>query len=485
MKPRTIAILLFILYLLLYIAPLSIRPMIMPDEPRYAEIPREMLASGKWLSPTFNGMPYFEKPSAAYWPAMVSMKYLGENPFAARLPYALATGLSALLVFLLARRMRRDDAVFPLLATAVFLTTAEVFGIGTFAVLDSLFALFLTGTMLSFHCAWTETSILKRQLFMLLAGLCVGAAFMVKGFLALLLPGAAIAFFLLWMRDWRAFLTLPWAALAGFLALALPWALAQHSAEPDFWMYFILVEHLGRFTGDGAERHPQPFWFYIPVLLGGLLPFTVFAYSIVKGGLKLDWRASANRFLAAWIIIPFIILSISSGKLGTYILPLFPALTLLAVFCLFQASISIRSIAIACAVTFAFGVAWPFSGPFLDKIKSAEHFIGRQGIGKEMKVFATADMAGSVSWGLRRTDIEIFRKPGEFSFGLAKSKRTMLSAEDLKMVMEAVPTESGLAIFMPLRLYKKAFADVKAPEGWELLESDSGIFCCLKLKHRK
>ncbi len=543
-----------------YIALLGERPLIIPDETRYGEIPREMLANGSWLSPKLDGMPYFEKPAPAYWPAMISMKAFGDSHFSIRLPYALATGVSALMVFLLARRGRKggkdeEDDYFPFLATAVFLSMAEVFGIGTFAVLDPLLAMLITGTMLAFYCAWTErSSMTKRQLFMLLAGVLAGGAFMVKGFLGILLPGAAIGAFLLWMRDWKSIFTLPWAALLGALAVALPWVVMQHRAEPDFWHYFIMVEHFGRFAGEGAERHPQPFWFYIPVLLGGMMPFTIYAYSLARGGSKLDWKEPFHRFLAAWIAIPLIALSLSSGKLGTYILPLFPALALLTLLCLKSSFESFGSrsldiatkcfawllslgalLALALPLAFYLGIAlelrkyehsllgagcflfisaiplymapqnsfgrtiknvccaafllanflWNTGTlkPLFEDSKAPESFIvsNAKSIPSSMKVVASSDLAGAVCWSLKRDNVEIFRKTGEFDYGMEKSGRKLIEQEQLRSMLEAEQPKEGLAIFIPQRLVKKCLADLKGNPERKLVYANSGDFACVIL----
>jgi len=328
-SPLALGALVAALYLLLYVAPLDFRPLMIPDEIRYAQIPSEMLKADSFLSPRFDGMKYFEKPSSAYWPTMASMKLLGPSHFAVRLPMALSVGISAILLFLLARRASGKDGVSPLLPVAIFLVSGEVFLVGTFAVLDDVFSMFVTAAMAAFYFAWTESRPLKRHGLLLLAGASCGAAVMAKGLLGVVLPGAAIAAFLAWERDWKSFFRMPWTPLLGALAVAGPWALAQHWAEPEFWRYFIMVEHFGRLVGEGAERHPQPFWLYVPILLGGFMPFTAFAISLWKGGRKLDWGSPLLRYCVAWAAVPFVLLSLSSGKLGTYILPVYPPLAIM------------------------------------------------------------------------------------------------------------------------------------------------------------
>src|SRR5262249_48844072 len=123
------AVVLLVLFVLVYLLPLGVRPLASPDEVRYGQIAREMIMSGDWVSPHFNGVRYFEKPVLGHWLNALSLTALGENPYAVRLPVALATGLSALIVFLLARRfLARSTAV---LSTAIFLTTVLVAGCGS------------------------------------------------------------------------------------------------------------------------------------------------------------------------------------------------------------------------------------------------------------------------------------------------------------------------------------------------------------------
>ena len=137
------------IFMLIYIVPLGIRPIILPDESRYAEIPREMLASGNWIVPKFDGLRYFEKPVLGYWLNALSIKLFGENAFGARFPSALATGLSAFIIFLLVYRFA-GDITAAIAAALIFLTSFIVYGIGTFNVLDSMLAVFITASMASF-----------------------------------------------------------------------------------------------------------------------------------------------------------------------------------------------------------------------------------------------------------------------------------------------------------------------------------------------
>ena len=137
-------------FIVLYIGTLSSRPMMMPDEHRYGEIAREMLTDNDWVVPHLNGFRYFEKPVMFYWATAGSMKIFGENAFALRLPSALSVGITALLIFLLVRRLRPDHPAVAILAAGIYLTTIEVFIVGTLAIIDSMLTMFLTGVMVSF-----------------------------------------------------------------------------------------------------------------------------------------------------------------------------------------------------------------------------------------------------------------------------------------------------------------------------------------------
>jgi len=137
-------VLIILLFFLLFVAPLGVRPIILPDEARYAEVPREMIASGDWAVPRLNGFRYFEKPVMGYWLVAASIRLLGENEFAVRLPSAVATGISAFLLFLLVQAFVKEEWT-PLVALAAFLTSAEVYWVGTFTLLDSALSLFVTG----------------------------------------------------------------------------------------------------------------------------------------------------------------------------------------------------------------------------------------------------------------------------------------------------------------------------------------------------
>jgi 4-amino-4-deoxy-L-arabinose transferase len=316
------------LYVLLYIIPLGFRPLFLPDETRYFEIPREMIETGDWVVPRLNGLRYFEKPVMGYWVNAVSMLTFGENAFAARLPSALSVGLSALAIFLLARRFAGGGTP-AMLAATVFLTSIEVLALGTFCVLDNLLSMLITASMVSFFFAADEQRPSRQTGLLVLAGMLCGGAFLTKGFIAVALPALTLATFVIWDGRLRWLLKKAWIPAGAAILVALPWSLMIHFREGDFWHYFFWVEHVQRFLSPGDGQHPEAFWFFIPVMAAGTLPWSALLPAVIRGFIKTDIPRSLFRFLVCWLAIPFLFFSASSGKLVTYILPCFPPATIL------------------------------------------------------------------------------------------------------------------------------------------------------------
>lgn len=326
-KNRVYLYVLFSIYLLVYILPLGVRPLVIPDETRYAEIPREMIQSGDWTAPHLNGLRYFEKPPLGYWLNAVSMSMFGENAFAVRLPTALSAGASAFLVWLLwgYAREENDDAVT---APMLFLGMCAVLFIGTFATLDTLFCLFLTAGVVFFYiAAKQDVSKHKQRLWLLVCGAMFGLAFLTKGFLAFVIPGMVLLPWLIWEKHYHLIIRALWAAGSCLLTI-LPWALAIHFQESDFWRYFIWEEHLRRFMADNAQ-HTAPVYYYLisfPLLS---FPWVGFIPAVISGLRKRPNNTSLSRLLLLWIVLPFLFFSVSKGKLATYILPCFAPLAVL------------------------------------------------------------------------------------------------------------------------------------------------------------
>lgn len=322
------------IFFCIYLLPLGLRPLMEPDETRYAEIPREMISSSDWIAPHLNGLHYFEKPPLGYWANATSIMLFGENAFAVRLPSALSIGLSAFMImFMIRRALPRDEVWASPIAALILITSTEVAAIGTFAVLDAM----LTGALtLSLGCFFlaSEAGANSRQerFFLLAAGASCGAAFLTKGFLALVIPALTMCAYFAWEQRLRELFRYTWLPLISALAVALPWSLAIHSEAPDFWHYFFWIEHVQRFMGGDKAQHKEPFWYFFTMAPAMFLPWTLLIPAAGIGLVKSKLEASGRRlirFSLSWLCLPFLFFSLSSGKLLTYILPCFPPFAIL------------------------------------------------------------------------------------------------------------------------------------------------------------
>ena len=324
MKKRILLLLIFMGAL--YLLPICFRPLMAPDEFRYAEIPREMLETGDFITPRLLSCRYFEKPPMGYWLTASSFRIFGLNVFALRIVPVLGALLSAALLgwWCLRRKLPREAAVD---VAFLYLACGMVWIVGTFATLDSLFCMWITATLVFFSVAMESDVPREKWGCLAAAGVALGCGFLTKGFLAYALPGLAVAGYLIWQKRWKDIITLPWLPLGVSLLVIAPWAAAIHRAEPDFWNYFVIHEHFRRFTDSAEGQHEAPFWLLLPFLAGGIFPafFPVVtsAFTTRKEAWKKLWTGPDMRFALCALLLPLIFLSCSDGKLPTYVLPCF------------------------------------------------------------------------------------------------------------------------------------------------------------------
>jgi 4-amino-4-deoxy-L-arabinose transferase-like glycosyltransferase len=314
----------------LWLAMLPLRPLFNPDEGRYAEIPREMLATHDWIVPHLNGLAYIEKPPLQYWVTALSLNLFGDNEFAARLYTALSALGAILAVALAARRVWGEAAGFR--AGALLAGTLLFVILGQLLTLDMSLTLYLTLALCGFLAAQrsAEEGAASRG-WMLLAWAAVGLGMLTKGLVAAAIPAAVLVLYSAYSRDFQ-----PWrrlhvaAGLPLFLAITLPWYALAARRLPDFLQFFFVHEHFARYLTPSADRE-EPWWFFGAVFLLGSLPWTLSALRV----LFLDWPRVGSRgtfdsrlFLKLWVWFVCVFFSLSDSKLIPYILPAMPALAL-------------------------------------------------------------------------------------------------------------------------------------------------------------
>ncbi|MFL6547005.1 MAG: ArnT family glycosyltransferase, partial [Candidatus Udaeobacter sp.] len=290
-----------------------------------------MVDTGKWLTPRSGTKLVFDKAPLNYWLQAASIRTLGPTPIAARIPSAIAAALTALALWWWGSRLGRERAGW-LAAMIYALCPLTMLGLARLAMMDSVLTLCLSLAIIG----WTEAYRGSRNWYLLFAA---GAALavMTKGVLGLLLPGAAFLVWLAIRREKSEFLRFPWiTAAALFLAIVLPWHIAMWRIHGELFVQEYLVHHqILRFLGRDFG-HNGPVWYYLPVLLIGLFPWSAFAgyawwrslrYGLFAGKSSFD---CAGAIWAVWAGVLVFFFSISRSKLPNYILPALPPLSLLA-----------------------------------------------------------------------------------------------------------------------------------------------------------
>jgi 4-amino-4-deoxy-L-arabinose transferase-like glycosyltransferase len=373
---RTLLVLLLLATFLLVLEPGRV-PLFEPDEGRYGEIPREMLATGDWVTPRLNGVLYFEKPPLYYWSVAASMAVLGPSELAVRLPGKLSAAGMVLLAAAFARR--RYGARTGLLAGLVCASSLLVVALCRIAIIDPMLSLALSGAAFAFAAfaegdAEGDAPRARRALYAF--HVACAAAVLLKGLIGVVLPGGAIVF---WALGTGRFRTLARVfspgPLAVFLLLAVPWHVAMARRHPDFLQFYFVHEHFDRFAKTEHKR-TGPIVYFVPVLLAGFLPWTAFLGRMKEtwpGLARAAWKARATEgFLWIFSGLVFLFFSVSRSKLIPYVLPIWPALAVLLALGMERArakGASFRAERIATGVLFgalvAAGAAYGYGAGFL------------------------------------------------------------------------------------------------------------------------
>ena len=309
------------------------------DEPRYAQIAREMLRNNDYVTPTLHGSPWLEKPALYYWRAAAAFHTFGVHDWAARLPSATFALALVIIIYFHMHRFRPGAEFGAALITG---TSAAIIGFSRGASTDMQLAAPFAFAMLGWY-AWFETG-KKFWLFDLYFFLAVGT--LAKGPVA---PGLAFFIVLIFAAVRRnlkiVWITMWWPGVAIYAIIVLPWYIAVQRANKDFFKVFFLEHNLERFATD-LFQHRQPFWYYIPVLILSLMPWAVYSLAALLSAARQTWQDlrksipgrvreieqigdSFPEFLVIWALFPIIFFSFSQSKLPGYILPVIPPCAIL------------------------------------------------------------------------------------------------------------------------------------------------------------
>jgi 4-amino-4-deoxy-L-arabinose transferase-like glycosyltransferase len=314
------------------------------DEPRYAQVAREMLDRSDWVTPTLQGKPWLEKPVLYYWQAMLSFRAGrtlmsakdqgndGVTDRAARLPAAFDAAMLIAAVYFFLRRFRPGSELDGALITA---SCAAVVIFAHAAATDMPLAAAFAIALLAWF-AWYES---RQHIYLAAFYIALALGTLAKGPVAPALSAVIVFLFVAVKRDWRAIPRTLWIpGIALYLAVMLPWYIAVQLRNPEFFRVFILEHNLARFSLD-VYHHRQPFWFYLPVFLLALMPWTLLLVLAVAERARLIWSEGKEAFsspedswplfLLIWMLVPILFFSASQSKLPGYILPAVPAGALL------------------------------------------------------------------------------------------------------------------------------------------------------------
>ena len=307
-----------------------------PDEGRYTEIAREMALSGDYVTPTLNGLKYFEKPPLQYWATALAFQVFGQSDFASRW-WPAAMGLLGLwLTWLAVRAISGRDMAWVvssmLAAMCYYFLIAHINT--TDMGLTAFMTLTLVGLMRGFGVVGQTAAATRAWMVAAWAGAALG--FLSKGLIAIVLPGAIFVIYLLITRQWRLLAKLEWVwGPIAFLAIAAPWPLLVQSRNPEWANFFFIYEHFSRFSNSEHNRLGSMFYF-VPVIIVGLSPWTPALLGLLRRDARQAIRetyASATvnvpLLLTIWCVFMFVFFSVSKSKLPSYLLPITPAAAML------------------------------------------------------------------------------------------------------------------------------------------------------------
>ena len=443
-----------------------------PDEPRYVWIARAMAQTGDWVTPRLYGVPWFEKPVLYYWTAALGFDLHLPAEWAARLPSAFAALAAALAIAWLgwkhygSAQNHSDENTAStfvtspaVLAPLIFCTSVAAIGFARAATPDMLFSASITLAMACAASCMAQAGALRACKNVLpddgklplgtlaLFGAFLGLGVLAKGPAAVILAGGAIGLWALATSRFRVALRLAHPmAIATFCVVALPWYILCARRNPDFLHVFILQHNFERYLTP-MFQHKQPFWFFGPIALVALLPWTPFLLATLPEGRRIfsqnTWRNSPAFFFTCWALFPILFFSLSQSKLPSYILPAIPPLALLLAVSATYGFMRTRTLSLA--ISFLIAIVWLILG-----IVAAEYFLAdpRSAVASKLMLSVAALAALlSIFFGSRRnlkalvlTSAFAAAIAVEFAgFSLLPNLDSSVSARELATLVSASP----------------------------------------------
>jgi 4-amino-4-deoxy-L-arabinose transferase-like glycosyltransferase len=303
-----------------------------PDEGRYSEVAREMVASGDYITPRLNGVAFLDKPVLYYWLQASAINVFGLKEWALRFWPAFMGILGSLVVYLAGALLfnRRTGII-----SCLILATAPLYyGAAHYANLDLEVAVLVSNSLLFFIMAAQSEPSKRRSFFMMTAYFFAALAFLTKGLIGIAFPAMIIGAWVLILNRWSILKKMH--LVAGFILFAgitIPWYVLAQKANPEFLHFFFITQQITRFLTKAEFNNKTAFWFYIPIMIAGIFPWSVFIIQACAHHVKKVWlnrkENAVSLFLLLWFVIIFTFFSIPKSKTVGYIIPIFPALALL------------------------------------------------------------------------------------------------------------------------------------------------------------
>ncbi len=306
-------------------------PLFIPDEGRYAQAALAMLTTGDFITPRVDGVAFLDKPILYYWLEAAAMHWFGVNEWAIRFFPALIGVFGCLFTYICGRQL--FDRRTGILSALILALTPLYFGGAHYADLNMEVAVFISCTLLSFITGIQSTG-WQRHALLFSAYLFAALAFLTKGMIGIAFPSMICGLWIVLLWRWSTLkhchlLT----GLLLFTALVLPWYVLVQRDNPAFLHYFFVTQQVSRFLSAGSFNNPTPVWFYIPVILIGFLPWSLFACQAIRQAYHHVWKQrhqhQTTLFLLLWMAVILIFFSTPKAKTVGYIFPVFPALALL------------------------------------------------------------------------------------------------------------------------------------------------------------